>query len=204
MRARLEALVAELRAHPQIEVTEANFGWAMEAEDIADTEAHHGVRLAPGLRDFYMQVGSFGLEWTTSDVPGLDGGEAWGLARFHDLHGILASGDMVEEWMSEALKADYVDYYVFDKLCFAQSEATVFYVEDGVLHDRLAYDVDDRIVSFDDDPMTAARYVDLLCRCKGLVGWQEALFLPYRDRRADFVRRITALFPDVDTSTLLR
>ena len=62
-RARLTAMVEELRASPRVDLVRAEIGAPATDAELAAATAAGGGRLPAGVAEFYAEVGSFGLEW---------------------------------------------------------------------------------------------------------------------------------------------
>lgn len=65
VRARFERLVAELRAHPEVEVFASEIRPGATADQIARAEAELGVKLPAAMRGFYAEANGLFLEWGT-------------------------------------------------------------------------------------------------------------------------------------------
>lgn len=60
---RFQRMVAELRAHPRIEVTEARVSRGASRPELEAARGAAGGRLPEGVEDFYSEMNGFVLEW---------------------------------------------------------------------------------------------------------------------------------------------
>ena len=207
VRERIIKMVAELEAHPAIEILVCKIGEPARDEDIQLASEAAGGVLPEGMEQFYRQIGEFRLEWRLSDTSVIPSGEEFsggcicilplvgrageetpvfgnweGSIWFEDLPnvGTLKQIRPVDHWVPEACAALYPA-----NPARPDRPPTMHYHYCG-------QELEDLGISFPE-------YVALLLQSRGFWYWPLAMSFGTIDRpeAQDFLEKLPLLFPDV-------
>ncbi|MEU2246934.1 hypothetical protein [Streptomyces sp. NPDC019224] len=190
-RQRLDSLVAGLRENPRVELLDHALAEPLPSDRLSRLVEESGARLPAGVEEFYRQVGSFKLDWRSTEGDG----SARGLVDILPLGKVLGDWSGVT-WFPKG-DQEFRPVVPFD---FFTPEACVAFErgEDGAFGEKVSYHYfGEELAS---TGRTFAEYVDLLIASRGYWYWPKTLCAGYEDSAevADFRRDMPLIFPDHD------
>ncbi|MYS38667.1 hypothetical protein K388_01102 [Streptomyces sp. KhCrAH-43] len=191
-RDRLDALVAELRENPRVELLNHELTDPLPADRIGGL----ADGLPAGVAEFYREVGSFTLEWRSTEGDGANRGVA----------GILPLDRVLGDWSGITWfpngEQEFRPVVPFD---FFTPEACAAFErgEDGTFADKVSYHYFGEELA--PTGRTFTEYVDLLIASRGYWYWPKTLCAGYEDSAevTGFRQDMPRIFPDYD-DTLFR
>ncbi|GAA2977893.1 hypothetical protein JCM13580A_27570 [Streptomyces drozdowiczii] len=191
-RDRLDALVAELRENPRVELLNHELTDPLPADRIGGL----ADGLPAGVAEFYREVGSFTLEWRSTEGDGANRGVA----------GILPLDRVLGDWSGITWfpngEQEFRPVVPFD---FFTPEACAAFErgEDGTFAEKVSYHYFGEELA--PTGRTFTEYVDLLIASRGYWYWPKTLCAGYEDSAevTGFRQDMPRIFPDYD-DTLFR
>jgi len=197
---RFNAMVADLRANPNVVVTKYVVNPPATAEEFAEAEAYGNVPAS--MREFYTQANGLELEWALKSAG--DDRSPHGNIRLMPIEQVFSSWEdqiwFNEDWDDKKFQPLHpIDYFV-PEACAAlyldgSDNATVYYHYCGEEMDSMAVDF--------------AGYLELLLKSRGYWYWQKAIVADltgqeYTIEPREFRLGMGGLFADYDPKFFLR
>ncbi|WP_329028175.1 hypothetical protein [Streptomyces sp. NBC_01423] len=186
-RHRLDALVAELRENPRVELLNHELTDPLPSDRIGEL----AEGLPAGVEEFYREVGSFKLEWRSTEGDGTDRG----VVDILPLDRVLGDWSGIT-WFPGG-EQEFRPVVPFD---FFTPEACAAFErgEDGTFAEEVSYHYFGEELA--PTGRTFTEYVDLLIASRGYWYWPKTLCAGYEDSAevTDFRQNMPRLFPDHD------
>ncbi|WP_405899263.1 hypothetical protein OG242_18700 [Streptomyces sp. NBC_00727] len=186
-RDRLDALVAELRENPRVELLNHELTDPLPPDRIGEL----ADGLPAGVEGFYREVGSFKLEWRSAEGDGANRG----LADILPLDRVLGDWSGIT-WFPSG-EQEFRPVVPFD--FFTPEACTAFErADDGAFADTVSYHYfGEELAS---TGRTFTEYVELLIASRGYWYWPKTLCRGYEDSAevTGFRQDMPRLFPDHD------
>ncbi|WP_330453132.1 MULTISPECIES: hypothetical protein [unclassified Streptomyces] len=186
-RHRLDALVRGLRENPRIELLNHELTDPLTSDRIGEL----ADGLPAGVEEFYREVGSFKLEWRSTEGDGTDRG----VVDILPLDRVLGDWSGIT-WFPSG-EQEFRPVVPFD---FFTPEACAAFErgEDGTFAEEVSYHYFGEELA--PTGRTFTEYVDLLIASRGYWYWPKTLCAGYEDSAevTDFRQNMPRLFPDHD------
>lgn len=201
-RRRLEAMIAELEAHPAIEVEEAVLRPPASAQELAAATRLAAGRLPAGVEEVYRELGGIELAWR-HDVAELRTGDQRDRGYVH----LLPPGRVFGDWKDVVWFDSFPGGERFRHVKpfdLFQPETCACFLQDegGAPGDRVAvHHLGESLV---ETGHTFTAYLERLLVSRGCWGWLQTLAAATTDDdEAEACRhRVSVLFPDAEVGLL--